>query len=138
MTLDFVKNALIEITGLSNPMNQWLTLTGQVQRIGMLSDNNIGVDLRYRMFYFDSTSEMVYIKYLTGKIYESSTVPTGYISFTYNGKNYVAQVASGGNNSNNTIGRFHSCVSFDKITAFFYPDNDSQQQRYLEEIRDGI
>lgn len=135
MTSDFIKSSL-ESIGLSSPMNSWITLHNKVQRIGLVSDVNINVDFRSRMFYFDTTSEMLYIRRMTGDLYKcTEDVPAGYVSYTIDGNVYVVKISN--NAKTSTIGLFHSAVAFDKICSFYYSKQESAIQSYLDEIREG-
>lgn len=138
MTKEFIKHTLKEITGFSSPMNQWLTLTGCCQRIGMLSDNNIGIDPLHKMFYFDEDDEMLYIRKFDGELIKTTETRDGYVSLTLNGTQYLNKISES-TIDHEDAGVFHQCVSFDKLVAFYYPDmNDDVKEAFLSEIRDGI
>jgi hypothetical protein len=67
MASAFIKNWVV-----NHGMNDgsWHTLDGVVQRVGLLGDANIHIDPTTRVFYFDNDNELLYIKNLTGTLYD--------------------------------------------------------------------
>lgn len=134
----FIENAFIK-AGISNPFNQWLTLHNIFQRIGLYtSDNNIMVDFRSRLFYFNTDDKMLYIRYLTGDIepYTADTkVNVGGYTFTIDGKTYYIAGAKNYKMSNvEDIGPYHSAISFGDISSFSWVDTTNTVNKYLEDF----
>ncbi len=134
MTATFIENALSE---LNESQNTWTTLHGKAQRIGLMADNNISIDPRYRSFYFDESSEMLYITYYDGVLiaYQAGDeIPDGYVIMTINGKQYLNKVSK--NAINCTLGgssaKIHAAISYDKIVGFYFPNVNPQS--YIDEL----
>ena len=103
---------------------QWYTLELLAQRIGMLGDSNIHVDPRNRLFMFNNDSEMLYVKVLSGTLYEySASDPrinqTGYVTFTLSdGSKVIGRETDDGIDVSG-LGKIHTFISYDNISAFY-------------------
>ena len=134
MNASFISHALAT---LNEEQDTWTTLYEKCQRIGLIADNNISIDPRYRVFYFDSNSEMLYITYYDGTmiLYENGDeIPEGYTVMTINNKLYLNKIS---NNSvpctiNGHHYRIHAAISYDKIVGFYFANRDPN--KYLEEL----
>lgn len=129
MNKAFIKSTLQAITGQTNPMNKWLTLVGACQRVGTIKDSSISVDPLHRMFYFSDNDEMLYVLCLDGNLIPSTETKSGYMTIELNGKTYLNQISKGSISHGDFV--FHHCVSFDKIVAFYYPDNNEDVLSYV-------
>ena len=132
MTKDFIIQCFSQ-GALNVPVNAWVTLHNKVQRIGLLADNNISVDPRYRIFYFDTTNELLYITYYDGVLYRYEDGaplenPEQYSVVNINGVNYLNKKSK--NSVKYTIGGnecdIHAIISFDKIVGFYYPNVNTE------------
>ena len=137
MTAAFITNAL---SILGEVQDTWTTLHGKVQRIGLLADNNISIDPRYRVFYFDSDSEMLYITYYDGNMiryHDGDEIPENYNIITVNGNPYLNKISQ--NSVACTLGgsvyRIHAAISYDKIVAFYYPN--VTVEKFIEDIKNN-
>jgi hypothetical protein len=122
MASAFIKNWVV-----NHGMNDgsWHTLDGVVQRVGLLGDANIHIDPTTRVFYFDNDNELLYIKNLTGTLYDYEKskqylTTTGYMSFTLKDGTKVVAVESSANGVSVTgLGRVHTFISYDNISGFY-------------------
>lgn len=111
--------------GIASPFNTWMTLHNVFNSIGLhKADNNIAVDYRTVMFYFNEDDEMVYLRHFDGTVYEynsNSKLYDGDITFTVNDKTYFLRCLSCYKTStDDNIGEYHEAISFDQITSFTY------------------
>lgn len=127
MASTFVQNFLSD-HGIST--DSWITLEGICQRIYLSSDSYIGVSPKERLFYFDSTKNLLYIKNLTTTTYtynKDLAGSNGYIAIKYYDSStyYMVKEASGGIDIAN-IGKVHSIISMDCVVGFYNNYYDSK------------
>lgn len=136
MTVEFIDNALYALGG--EVQNRWTTLFGKAQRIGLLADNNISIDPRYRAFYFDSDSEMLYITYYDGNLIrynDGDEIPEGYIIMSIHDNKYLNKISPNAISCelDGSTYKVHAMISYDKIVAFYNPN--VKVESYLEELK---
>jgi hypothetical protein len=125
---DFVSGWLSD-AGLSD--GKWYTLEEIADRVGMLGDSNIHIDPRNRLFMFNSTAQMMYIKLLSGTLYSySASDPrlgqVGYVSFSLSdGTKVIGKEADDGITVSG-LGKIHTFVSYDNISGFFHEGTTRQ------------
>lgn len=91
--------------------DQWITLEYLVNYIGFGSDSGVFVSPIYTQFYFDSSSEVMFVRKTKGLRKESSNKT---VDVEHDGKIYYLQLVEGGINDPK-IGRYHDMVGFDDI-----------------------
>ena len=132
MTKDFITKSVKFMTDNNSIMNTWTTLNGKISRINLLSDTYISIDPRYRMFYFDTTREILYVRNTIG--FSSTPLSSSSLSVSINGKTYYTEIAESSVTSS-AVGKYHQAISFDKIVSFSYVDRELEAQKYLEELK---
>ena len=135
MTPEFITRAL---SALDESENTWTSLFGKVKRIALLADNNISVDPRYRLFYFDDDTEMLYITYYDGTMIrynEGDEIPENYTIMTINGTSYLNKISKNYviYNIDGVDCKIHAAISYDKIVGFYNPTVSAQA--YIDELK---
>lgn len=100
-----------QIKSLGILMDQWITLEYLVNYIGFGSDSGIFVSPVYTQFYFESSSENLFIRKTKGARRERNN---NTVDVEHDGEIYFLQLAEGGINDSK-IGRYHDVVGFDEI-----------------------
>lgn len=110
-----------EDTNLGFLKNEWVTLNGFCERIGLYSNSVLFVKPLVSQYYFDTSAGLLFIRRTTGKPILSNiseAVPEGYVKVEVNGKYYLVKLLEGGI-KDDTIGTYHEVVSIDNITGFY-------------------
>lgn len=103
-------------------MNQWQTLE-QFHRVGLLGDMTYYMNPLSAQFYFDSTSEMMYVRLTNDSLKRklasaSDTLYGEEVCVTLeNGKSFAVKTLPKGFEDN--IGKIHDVVCFDNIVGFY-------------------
>lgn len=125
---DFVSGWLSD-SGLED--GKWYTLEELADRIGLLGDSNIHIDPRNRMFMFNSTAQMMYVKVLTGTLYTYSPTSQlahqdGYVTFKLSDGRMVIGKEEDDGVTVSGLGKIHTFVSYDNISGFFHEGTTRQ------------
>ena len=130
MTTDTISYILNEKLG--EPTNRWTSLFNSVSRMNLLSNAILSTDPRNRLYYFDTTSGMLYIQYLDGFTNEvNQNDPSSYVTQIINGNTYLANISKNYIEAEN-IGRYHQAVSMSQIVSFTYIDRDKERDLWLD------
>lgn len=112
---------ITQLSAYNIPMNQWTTLKGIFDFISLDGNNNIFVDPLGTQFYFDSTDEVLFVRFTTGKpllVSETPIAPPDSVAISYNSKNYYVSLVPGGV-VDSTVGRYHELIGTDSIVGLY-------------------
>ena len=125
-TLSYILN-----THLNVPVNTWVSLYKSVSRMNLLSDAILSVDPRYRLYYFDTNTEMVYVQYLDGFTNDVNTQDSdSYVTQIIDGNTYKANISK--NYIVGNVGRYHQAISMSQIVSLSYVDREKEKQLWID------
>ena len=105
-----------QLTTATITFNTWITLENKFSIIQLVNDGRIFITPSKTQLYFDSTNELIFVRYLDTRSY-SETPKIGFVrNLLSNGKSgYYALIEGGFEDS--TLGKYHDVFSFDAITT---------------------
>lgn len=107
-----------QIQALGFTTDAWTTLENVCKLIGIESDDRLYIQPEANQFYFDTTDNLLFVRYTDGLSLYSGTLPNGYARISVNGVDYITKIAKT-NANDSTVGKYHLAVDFKRIVGFY-------------------
>ena len=100
------------------PVNQWISLGSFCDIVSLQDDNNIFINNLEQQFYFEDSSDLMFIRYLMDAVKTTDTSEQrNTVIVNKNGNTYRAVIRAEGA-EDKTIGRYHDVICCSNIAAF--------------------
>lgn len=120
MVIDMTMDQIIAV---GTPTDSWVGLEQFCNLVSLQDDNCIFVDDADIQFYFESSSGLMFIRYLYRPYPTKDTSEKeGTVILHHNGNTYRAEIHPNGANDK-TIGRYHDVICVSDIAAFLKHKN---------------